>query len=114
MAEARGKKEDGRLKEAYRAAYEGGTAFSSAKQLQAVLTSGEIKLKPKTQNIAGLQIADLLAHPVKQEILAEEGRIVAADTFGQSICEAVRTKFNRHLCDGQIAGYGKVFIPKQE
>jgi hypothetical protein len=40
-----------------------------------VLTSKEIKLKPKNANIAGTQLADLLAYPLKQEILVENGRI---------------------------------------
>ena len=75
LAESRGGIEDKQLKVAYKTIYEGGTQFREFTFFQNVLTTKEIKLKPKTANIAGLQISDLVAHPIKHEILIENNRI---------------------------------------
>ena len=111
MAESRGGAEDRQLKDAYRNIYNSGTQFRKPDFFQIVLTSREIKLKTKFANIAGLQVADLLAYPLKQEILSEN-KLCEADSekFGKCICDAVKDKFNRHQYSGKIYGYGKVFI----
>ena len=69
MAESRGGSEDRALAAEYRLAYSDGTQYMSSQTAQNALTSGEIKLKPKRQNIPGLQLADLLAHPVGRDVL---------------------------------------------
>ena len=53
--------------------YSGGTSYRAGEFFQKTLTSQEIKIKPKTQNIPALQLADLLAHPIKRRILEECG-----------------------------------------
>lgn len=111
MAESRGRTEDSALKKEYVRIYRVGTPYLSSEVAQRVLTSSQIKIKPKIANIAGLQLADLQAFPIKQEILLEEGRIPdPGDVFGKRICEVVAPKFNRHLYTGQVKGYGKVFL----
>ena len=112
LAESRGGQEDQQLKEVYRRIYKSGTNIRGAEFFQSALTTGEIKLKTKTVDIAGLQLADLLAYPIKQEILIEKNAIPdPGDNFGKRICQAVRSKFNCHSYDGRVAGYGKIFIP---
>lgn len=71
MAESRKGREDRLLKEAYHSIYEVGTQWRGTAFFKSVFTSNEIKIKPKDKNIAGLQLADLLAYPCKQEILLE-------------------------------------------
>jgi hypothetical protein len=111
MAESRGGTEDRQLKAAYKRTYYDGTQFRGFPFFQSVLTSKEIKLKSKKFNIAGLQISDLLAYPVKQEILVEKKKILAIkDNFGQEICNVINKKYNRHFYNGRIDGYGKVFL----
>jgi len=111
LAESRGGTEDRQLKEAYRAVYNAGTQWRGTEFFQRGLTSSEIKLKQKSRNIAGLQLADLLAHPSKQEILIEEERINdPGDNFGKQICQCIEAKYNRHVFDGRIKGYGKIFL----
>jgi hypothetical protein len=39
------------------------------------VTSKAIHLEPKEANLAGLELADLLAHPCKQEFLMKQGYI---------------------------------------
>lgn len=111
LAESRGGTEDRQLKQAYRVVYEAGTQWRGSKFFQQSLTSSEIKLKPKTANIAGLQLCDLLAYPSKQEILIEEQRINdPGDSFSKQICQCMAAKYNRHVYQGRIKGYGTVFL----
>jgi len=111
LAESRGATEDRQLEKAYIRTYEDGTQFRDPAFFQSVLTTKKIKLKPKKANIGGLQIADLLAHPVRQEILAESQRIPSiAGTFAKKITQTIAAKYNRRCSDGEISGYGKVFL----
>lgn len=113
MAESRGKKENGLLANAYDHIYTHGDMHHDAGFYKRALTSREIKLKGKSANIAGLQLADILAYPLKQAYLAENGICEeAADTFGNLLVEAVSDKYNRHIYHKYVNGYGKVFFPK--
>ncbi len=111
LAESRGGTEDHQLKQAYKRIYESGTWYRPGAWFQKVLTSHELKLKPKSKNIAGLQLADIIAHPVKQEILAEKGKIPAQEgAFGRQICSRLKGKYNREVFKGQTWGYGKILL----
>jgi hypothetical protein len=63
MGEARGPKHDGRLRRAFHRLYKDGSSFLDRQAAQARLISRELRLERKTENVAGLQVADLLAHP---------------------------------------------------
>ena len=111
LAESRGANEDIKLKGAYQKLYREGTWYRDPKFFRQALTSSEIKVKPKSANIAGLQLSDLLAHPSKQEILVEERRIDdPGDNFGKQICQRIQAKYNQQVYEGRIRGYGKVFL----
>lgn len=111
LAESRGGQEDMQLKEAYRRAYESGTNLRDSSYFQQVLTSKEIKLKPKLANVAGLQLADILAFPCKQDILLENGKIDRYyGKFGKKILTVAQKKYNLRYMTGQVKGYGKVFL----
>ncbi len=111
LAESRGGKEDLQLKEAYRNIYRSGTQFRSPEFFQKTLSSREIKLKPKAANIAGTQIADLLAHSCKTEILIDKKVIKKwSKVFSKTICEVIKSKYNQHIFNGRVYGYGKIFL----
>lgn len=111
LAESRGRTEDGELKASYTELLKTGTQFRAVTFFTNALTSKEIKLKPKMANIAGLQIADLLAYPVKQEILVEQQRILDPnDAFDKDIRRVIASKYNHQIYEGRIYGYGKVFL----
>jgi hypothetical protein len=111
MAESRAREEDLQLKEAYRRVYESGTLIFSREHHQRALTTKDIKLRSKTTNIGGIQLADILAHPVKQELLFEKAKIIDyGETFGRQIYETVAGKFNANTRTGQVEGYGKVWL----
>jgi len=115
MAEARGGVEDRLLKESYARVYERGIwGVTGANYFQSALTSSELKLKSKTANIAGLQLADLLGHPVKMWVLNQYG-LVDEDLapFGERIMEIVRSKFNRQMYKNIVEGYGYLLYPKK-
>ena len=79
MGEARGPKHDGRLRRAYRRMYTNGSNFIETRRVQARLISRELRLEPKTVNVAGLQVADLLAHPAHRTFKLMKLRIPIPD-----------------------------------
>ena len=110
LAESRGGTEDKLLKAEYQRIYNEGTLKQSATHFQTVLTSKEIKIKPKIANISGLQIADILAHSSKQKILIENNvPNILIGTFGKTICTIIGEKYCRHLYKKKKI-YGKVFL----
>ncbi len=111
VAEGRGGREDMKLKEAYRNLFETGSYYHPAKFFQTSLTSREIKIKLKSANVAGLQLADLLAHPCKVEILFENDRQKEWDgEFEKRVCDVIQKKYNKNDKTGRVKWYGKVFI----
>jgi len=116
MAESRGGKENRLLMASYEWCYERGVwRYTSAESIQQALTTRKLKIKQKSANISGLQLADLLGHPVKRHVLIEMGhseRELAP--FAQRLVHVLDGKFNRHLYKGDIWGYGKVFFPKSK
>ena len=111
IAESRGREEDMQLEQAYQRVYESGTLMFSHEHHQKALTSKDIKMKSKIANIAGLQVADILAHPVKQALLFEKDKIAdPCETFGRQIYEVVEAKFNVNAWTSQVEGYGKVWL----
>lgn len=113
MVESRGAREDGKLKDSYTRLYERGTDHIAAEVWQERLTSCELKVKPKKANIAGLQLADLLAHPSRREVLLEHQLLLDdRDVFGDQICAILRqSKYLRDRRSGRIEGYGKKLLP---
>lgn len=114
MAESRGGKEDRMLMDSFERVYERGAWKIGAEFFQQALTTRKLKVKQKSANIAGLQLADLLAHPVRQYILEQNNRLdVSISNFARRVIEIVEPKFNRHLYDGRVEGYGTVLFPKK-
>jgi hypothetical protein len=79
---------------------------------QATLTSKQIKIKPKVLNIAGLQLADVLAHPLTRDVLVDYGRMqpLIPGSFTQKMCAVAQVKYNRQVYQGRIRGYGRVLL----
>ena len=109
MAESRGGKADMRLKAAFARLWEKGTEYVAPEHIREVFTSKQLKVKPKVNNIPGLQLADLLAHPSRNEILAAQGlleRPIAP--FAQKIICILERKYYQH--GGIIDGCGRKFL----
>ncbi len=113
MAESRGGREDRLLADSYSRVHAQGVWMTPATTFQHALTSKQLKVKNKSANISGLQLADLLGHPVRQTILREENHVPELSApFAARLMPIVETKFNHQLYSGRIEGYGKVFFPK--
>lgn len=110
MIESRGGKEDMRLKKSFRNIWEKWTHFVEANKLHPKLSSRELKVKPKTLNISGLQIADLIAHPARRFMFRKynikEGKRYV---FGNAIIRIIENKFYSGVSG--IEGYGIKFLP---
>ncbi len=87
LGEARKEHLDQQIRNAYKRYYD----FNP--DSQSLLTSKEVKLKPKTNDILGTQLADLLAHPTKQDILIGRGLLDDTGAFTRRVCEKIQEKY---------------------
>ncbi len=107
MAESRGGKEDMRLKASFAKMWNDGTEYVEPEQFQQALTSRQLKVKLKTNNISGLQLTDLVAHPSRNEILREQGLLGhEMGDFAEKVIRLLQTKYYQR--DGRI--FGKKFL----
>jgi hypothetical protein len=75
------------------------------------LTSCQLKVKPKNNNISGLQIADLLAHPSYKALLNRHNNQPLPSNFGGKIASILEeTKLLRNPL-GTINGWGRKWLP---
>lgn len=111
LAESRGGKEDRRLKDSFERLYENGSDYIPATKFSRFLTSKQLKVKPKSNNIAGLQIADLLAHPSFKVTQARRENKALPNNFGGEIGKILeREKYHRSP-SGKIDGWGRKWLP---
>lgn len=106
MAESRGGKADMRLKDSFLRLWEHGTDFVKPDRFQQTFTSKQLKVKPKLNNIAGLQLADLLAHPSRNDILSEQGLLDKLGSFAVKVIAILQSKYYQQ--GGNI--FGKKFL----
>lgn len=96
LAESRGGKEDRRLKASFHRLWEKGTDYRAPEEFQKVLTSCQLKIKSKSNNVSGLQLADLIAHPSRNEILSEHGFMAREPApFAQRVIAILQGKYDR-------------------
>ncbi len=107
MAESRGGREDQELRSVFGSTMETGTRFHSSQRFQAALTSRDIKLKKKENAIAGLELADLLAYPLKREMIAEQRGESPPQDFSSALLDVARPRLNCHLYNGANIGVGQ-------
>lgn len=96
MAESRGGKEDMRLKDSFRRLWKNGTDYVCPEDFQTTLTSCDLKVKPKSANIAGLQLADLIAHPSRLDVLrGNHFKDNTLPAFGEKIINILQNKYDQ-------------------
>jgi hypothetical protein len=111
MAESRGGKEDMRLKRSYEKVFEEGTEYLNSQTFEEYLTSRQLKVKQKSNNIAGLQIADLVAHPSLKATLARKNRQGLPSNFGREIALILEKRKYHRSPSGKIDGWGRKWLP---
>ncbi len=87
-----------------------GTEWIKHEDIDETITSKELKIKAKSANVSGLQIADLLAYPLyryalKVFKLKDDGR----ETFNEQIIEVIKPKIYKG--GSKIMGYGLKLLP---
>lgn len=111
MVESRNGVNDNRLKESFINIYNNGTEYLEAIKFQILLTSKQLKVKPKSKNISGLQIADLIANPSRNDLLVECKLKIKKNTdFCEKIIRILRDS-KYYKVSGKLLGYGLKKLP---
>jgi len=111
MSESRGRKDDLRLKSVYSTIYAKGTNVRDARDIQPFLTSRELKVKPKSANETGLQLADLVAYPSFRLALARHYGLTLPDNFGAKVARVLYDLKYFKGWGGKLEGYGIKWLP---
>lgn len=109
MVEARGRTEDELLRECHREFYRFGTRFLSISKIHSRLLTGDILVRKKEDNEPGLQLADILAHPLTRDVLVSHRCIQpGAHLFADEIVSRLLGKYYKN--SRTINGYGRVLL----
>jgi len=111
MAEWRGIKPNMKLENAYKYIYNNGTENMSAGDFQMRLSSGQLKIKKKEANVAGLQLADLLANPASRDLICKRQGVAMTATFGSRVVKILYEGKYRRSWNGIVKGYGTKTLP---
>jgi hypothetical protein len=111
LVESRGKHENMKLERAYRYIYDNGSDHVPVKLFQVRLTSRQIKIQPKSANIAALQLSDLLANPSCRSLICEKRKEQMEAEFGSQIEQILRSRKYLRRFDGVIPGWGTKWLP---
>lgn len=112
MIGARFKSADKKLKASFARIYQDGTDNIRPLHVREALLSGDIQMKPKSENVAGLQMADLFAHPSARSMRFEREKRPQPDDFGTRIVDLlIAKKYRRHPQRMTIDGFGRKWLP---
>jgi hypothetical protein len=111
LAESRGTRPDRELREAYQEIYTQGTEWVGPELFQKCLTSKELKLRRKSDNIAGLQLADLIAYPSFKATLFRKRCEALPDNFTGKVAAILEEGKYRCSPSGKIEGWGRKWLP---
>lgn len=112
MPEARQGKKDRQLQEAFCNVRNHGTYYVPSARINKRLPAHNLKFRQKKDNIAGLQLCDLVAHPSHMHIRKIQGHDgITPGTFCKKVLAILNAaKYDRsHL--GKIVGYGIKWLP---
>jgi hypothetical protein len=110
MPEARQGKPDKSLQAAFLDVRENGTRYCEAARICERIPSKNLKFRRKPENIAGIQLCDLLAHPSHMNIRNQQGHAVEVGPFAQQILKILNeNKYDRSY-HGRINGYGTKYF----
>jgi len=111
MPEARGKPQDKALQNAMDKIYKSGTKYVKCDLIRNRVTSKNLKFRRKPDNISGIQLCDLIAHPSHYYIRLIKRHRVHLGEFGEYVAgQLVASKYNRGPY-GRIQGFGIKYLP---
>lgn len=88
-----------------------GTNFVAADLIQKKIPSKNLKFRSKTDNITGLQICDLVAHPSYVYVRTLQRHPIAPGLYGTHIISILKTRKYDRASSGRIDGYGIKYLP---
>ena len=90
-----------------------GTDFVSKARIASALRGSQLKFRKKLDNIAGLQLCDLIAHPSHIYTRSLMAHDVSLGAFSTEVCNIlVASKYDRSPWNGKIVGYGIKHLPQ--
>lgn len=112
IIEPRSKFADKKLKNSFAHIFKFGTEHVSADSVQQALISKDIHFYPKKSDVAGLQLADMIAHPSARYMRFEKAGMEAPSDMGSQITEILlRHRYLRNPTNGVINGWGTKWLP---
>ncbi|MEQ8426855.1 MAG: DUF3800 domain-containing protein [Gammaproteobacteria bacterium] len=90
-----------------------GTDFVDRSRVNSVIRGSKLKFRKKKDNIAGLQLCDLLAHPSHIYVRSLMGHAVNLGPFATRVADIlINRKYDRSPWGGKIVGYGIKHLPQ--
>lgn len=112
MPESRQTKKDTRLQDAFAFSRENGGKFVRSERIQSAIRTRNLKFRKKKDNISGLQLCDLLAHPSHIYVRELMGHDVSPGPFAKRVIDILKhEKYDRSPETGIISGYGIKHLP---
>jgi hypothetical protein len=111
MAEWRGINPNMQLERSYARLYHKGTDNVSPAVMRTYLSSSQIKIEKKEANIAGLQLADLLANPASRYMICRKTKERMTAPFSREVMKILLKSKLRRGPKGRIDGYGLKVLP---
>ena len=112
MPESRGSK-DNLLQVAFDNVRQRGCDFVNADRIRSKIRAPSLKFRTKKDNVSGLQLCDLLAHPSHMFVRKRMGHDVNLGPFAEKVSDILKqTKYDRSLRTGKIVGYGIKHLPQ--
>lgn len=111
MPEARQGKKDLALQAAYDEVRVNGTRYVTSERIIGRLRAEKLKFRTKKDDVAGLQLCDIIAHPSHMNIRHQRGHAVKLGDFTAIVLNILNDdKYDRSNA-GQIQGYGTKYFP---
>lgn len=100
IIEARGGREDKVLLNVHNVALERGIEQRTGQFFRTILNPSELQIRKKSENISGMQLADLLCHPIKDWLLDQIGFHGDHGRFHQLLIDSIAPCLSRHQVSG--------------
>ncbi|MCZ4298657.1 DUF3800 domain-containing protein [Henriciella marina] len=111
MPESRGKKKDGLLQEAYSEVRNSGTYYVPANEFQQRLRASKLKFRTKKDNVSGLQLCDMIAHPSHMFCRHCDRHPVELGPFARRVSQILAAEKYHRSARGRVIGYGMKRFP---
>lgn len=110
FVESRNHNDNNTLNVEFRLFYEAGNENVSVDRVQRRLIDGKLNFKRKDQNVAGLQLADLIAFPSHRHLVCSDRGVEMDTGFGSHVVDLLLEQKYRRSVNGRIDGYGTKWL----